>query len=323
MKNFESKIHIKNHTKQSDKVIAQDLEKKLDARIKQAQEKSMSAEEALGEGAVERLERIKDIIKKKFKERGIDEVEFLPIFFLKEKVSDSSNFFGVAGPDYIEMLDTDIEDPLLKQLSSLQVVSHELYHAMGRHSFKATSTENGDLQFNTEGNGASFVGETKHLHLFEEGSAVQFEHDICEEIKNLFPKETVEKYNNNIEQASLNRNTQNLRKRVGIFADVITPKISNTDDSLILAHQKGEIWRFKEVPMYNRAKLVVEYMASKIPNFYTMLEKARVKGQIIDIAKAIENTFGEGWYRRIATASTSEASSILEELKQAAGDNNS
>lgn len=69
---------------------------------------------------------------------------------------------------------------------------------------------------------------------------------------------------------------------------------------------------------YQWSRNLVEYIASKVPNFYFLIENMRINGCTIALAREIEKIFGKGSFREIFTTQANEqdAKNMLEKLKQ-------
>lgn len=61
---------------------------------------------------------------------------------------------------------------------------------------------------------------------------------------------------------------------------------------------------------------LVKFLEAEIANFDTLVERARIHHETLGLARAIEAKFGTGSYKKIVTASLSEAKELLEELRE-------
>ncbi len=308
MEKFGGNFNIRLKTESGDSELQkQSLQKSLDERFKEESKNSISIEEALGQGAQEKINQLNALVKNKLKSRGIGEVNLLPLIFKKKvadkKAEDSGETVAYANPRYIVIPNMEFADPSLKQLCTLKMITHEQYHGIGQKTIIGKKEEIGQST-KQAAVGASYIkeedritGVNEHSYLFEEGSAVDFENEIFEDLKKTFPKETVEKYDLIMEKIKENV-PESQQEQIWLY------KYDNAD---------AAIHRNKD---YFEASEMVSYLRSKIPNFNLILENARIHGKILDLAKAIDGKFGEGMYRKIATAHVEEGSQILKELKE-------
>src|SRR3989344_4158939 len=65
---------------------------------------------------------------------------------------------------------------------------------------------------------------------------------------------------------------------------------------------------------YRDAHQLFLFIASKIPDFYRKLEKARIERKPLELARDIEEQFGLGMYRKITTAQVADARKLLFKL---------
>jgi hypothetical protein len=300
MDTFDRKIHLRNKTSHDNEIIKNTLRQEFGEKLIEGNKNSIPIESILGPGSPEKYTQVTKLVIEKFRERGISDALLSPVFFKKEKVFDMQSR-GQSSPFMVEIFDTDIENLQLKQLVTFKTLVHELYHSAGRYSFVFSEDQGAVLMYN-EASGASFMKKdaaTEHLMLFEEGAATQFEDEVFGDIKELFPHETIQLY----------------EKTIGEIRAIHHEKgLSDHGINIVKLTDSGE-WRYADSPQYSDAVEIHRCLAEKIPNFINLLEQARVYGKIFPLARAVEATFGPGWYRKLATANVEDAKALLVEME--------
>src|SRR3989338_979312 len=345
IENFDEKIHIRNRTSVKDFVVKNILKEHLEEIADAHRDTSVSINEILGSECSENFRQLFHIIREKLKNRDIDKPSFSKLFFQKINADDVGKL-GFSAPLYVNIYDRNIKDFSLKQLSMFRTIIHESYHSIARYKFVLSENKDIDghitgLDIRSESSGASFTPEgsilNEHGNLLEEGSAVQFENEIFEEAKKLFPKEKIQLYENFINESKKQLELQKKKFQINVFKEMrkLLPdtaknaldkaeeeiKLTDNEKERLFAtldiesyNDSGEV-TFSSNEAYEFSMQVSNYLKQIIPDYLILLEKARVQGKILPLARAIDGTLGVGWYRRISTAKTDEASNILTELK--------
>lgn len=308
MENFDKNIHIKNNSNYNNDKLKESVQTHKDRGLEIERNSSVPIEEILGPGSYEKSLLVIDLVKKKFEERHIDIPEILPIFYKKESQSEKK-IMGSSNGFYINIFNIEIEDMLLKQMIIFRILAHEMYHSFSRISFDVRDDENSNaiekIRVDLKAVGASFVPKntinvTEHLKLFEEGAAVHFEIDVFKDIQKMFPEETIKEYENVIEKTKI----------------VIKNSGGNYGYLTIIRSHEGEDYIVHSNQEYFNSMQIVANLEKIIPDFLTLLEQARVYGKVIPLARAIDGKLGEGWYKKIATATTAQAETILAYLEK-------
>ena len=60
---------------------------------------------------------------------------------------------------------------------------------------------------------------------------------------------------------------------------------------------------------------LVQFIASRIPDFYALVEQSRVERRPLKLARAIEDEFGEGSFSTLTTAFMQDSEKLLEQLR--------
>lgn len=293
--NFEKKIHIRSldaNQKIKDRVIHHIKNSHSEGYL-ESQKNSITPEEAMGSDSLEKINTLYGIVNKKFSDRGITEANLGEVLFSKILAEDIGTMARYGS--YVELFDLDISVPELKQLVYLKNLGHELYHSAAKLSFNLTIT-NEKISYNMENSGAGYG--TEETNALEEGSAIIFEKEVFNEVKKLFSDKIIDLYNQIKEHCK----------------KLPTDDIDDLE-ILVFNEETRENAVSDNIP-YKNSKLLVEYIASRIPNFFNILEKARIERKTLDLARAIEKEFGEGSYRKITTASIDEAKELLKELQE-------
>jgi len=303
MKNEFEKFKIKNpdtSLQEETERALMDLHDRHTQSEEQTREESMSIEEALDKGAAEKLKQVFELIKVNLKKRGVKNPNITPVVFMKYAVVDKPGR-GFSGLKYIEIYDSLITDKSLKQLVTFKAIAHEAYHSVGKLSvaIKTDKKNPEKVKLNVEASGAGYR-EARGKSALEEGAAMFFESETFDDIKNLFPKKTVEQYNRLIKTGIDSFREKN--KNVDIGQDSVT-LLSNRNQELFLTRT------------YHHPIELVKYLKTKVEGFDEKLEKLRVDRRSLDMVRALEQKFGEGMFRKIVTCEVGKAEELLEELK--------
>lgn len=268
---------------------------------------SLVLEKELGPDIFEKMNNLYSFIISYFQSKGFDEIEKLPKVYLMPQKEDSK--FGIRTNAGIVIYNRNkIEIPQFKQINFLSILSHELYHATGKISIdRVFNKEKSNSRFNLGNYGASYyISDIEHGMALEEGLAYNFQDQVYEYIKTLFPQNIVKAYDSvikiGIEKHCEDRNYSFLRAQL---------------DYIEYQDKNGNTISGTSVTEYgDNSSILVNYLREKIPNIDNQIEKARVRRQTLDLSRAIEEKFGEGAYRLIATAQAKDAQNVLQILQQ-------
>ncbi len=258
--------------------------------------------EALGEGAADRIGMSYQYIFEMLAGKGISLSQLDPVLLHAEETPGSS---GHSSLSHIEIADVHIHDTNLRQLATLKLLAHELYHSIGNYAFAINTDKNESGQISTitaelYASGASY-GEAMGKSALEEGAAVIFENEAFEKIKTLFPSEAVNEYDSLIEQAKKKQQER-------------TPDIYDGTVMIRKLNESKEVYE-TVTNDYTPSYRLVMYLRSQIPDFDRILEKLRVQRYPLDLAREMEKKFGKGMFNRLVTCKTNEAQALLEELQ--------
>lgn len=259
---------------------------------------ALGLEAELGEDSIEKIEFVFAELIKYFDSLGIHNIKCNEMFLVPRGESDG--FAGMASATGgVLVVNPALEDRNLNQLVFLKVLAHELYHSTATVSFTITEKTSGFTIHRSisSGGGISYNTENDPL-LFEEGMASLFEEFITPKIKELFLEETRTEYDDLVQIA---------------LDDVEEPELSDQYDIHLSQTDQGMRYTTSE---YSGPREVVKYLISEIDNFLFLVEDARINRHTLALARAIEDKYGRGSYRRISTALTTETREVLEELKQ-------
>lgn len=287
-----------------DKHVA-DLKAKNIAEIKK---NSISLTKEFGKDIPLKINHLYSWIIEDFQQYGFDDIKIPPLFLTP--YDPSSDKIATAGSNsHIEIRNySKIENKELKQLYFLKLLAHETYHAVSPVSLdlsfkKIPETEKYSISYKPGATGMVY-NETspEDIGAFEEGLAVRFEEKIFEKIKTLFSEETVQIYESDKESVKKEFQKNNTHD----------PEASPHFILRERAKTKGDLYK---VSGYEGCVKLVNYVQSQIPDFEILIEKARLQRKTLDLARAIENQFGEGSYRLIMTATVHKASDVLETIQ--------
>ena len=65
---------------------------------------------------------------------------------------------------------------------------------------------------------------------------------------------------------------------------------------------------------YVNGYLLTEKMLKEIPDFFKLVEHARINGETLALARAVEKRFGRGSYKKIFSTGEEDALKVLQEL---------
>jgi hypothetical protein len=190
-------------------------------------------------------------------------------------------------------------------------ISHELYHDAAPTSIRVltrTDEETGEKSIEFDGNpyerrGVHYIRQTGPMSdaeqdapALEEGLAMTAQKDSEQLAASMFPEgarlyETLKDY--------------------AIFKDTrLNPEVR---DYMSIRNFDGRAVKYGPM-QYANGYIMTNYLAQEIPDFYKLVEGARINGETVSLARAIEKRFGSGSYRAIVTAKNSNALDVLEEL---------
>jgi hypothetical protein len=296
MKNFEQQIHIRSDISLNKKgQVVEHIKNSVQKDLIKANKNSFTPEQVLGMDARKKIERVYSIVKTKYKERGVENINLTEeIVFSKQNAIEAGTMAHHRG--FVELFDLDIGDRNIKELVILKSLGHELYHSAAKASFDLKIKDN-NITYQHKNTGAGYSeGEARAI---EEGAAVIFEMEVFKEIEKTYPNETRYLYNKII--APLSKNLD--RGEIG-HLNIVKYDTETSDASIS-----------ENIP-YKNSKILTQYLKDKIPNFNTLLEKARIHRHTLDLTRAVEKEFGSGMYRKIMTCAPDDAESLLNELRE-------
>lgn len=268
--------------------IKENFRQYVTANYDQQRLSSLGLEKELGEEINEKIEFVFLELIKYFESLGVGPVSCNEIFLTARDLNKS-----IAGENSrdsgVSVTNPALENPKLRQLVFLKALAHELYHSTAMASFTIRETI-------TIGGGVSYDAKDDPL-LFEEGMASLFEESMTPKIKKLFSEEISNEYDDIVQEA---------------LDNIEEPELSDEYD--IHLFQAEDIMTFSSSE-YSGSRRVVKYLITEIENFLVLVENARIKRHTLPLARAIEDRFGKGSYRRLTTAPTSDADQVLSELK--------
>lgn len=254
--------------------------------------------------------KVNDINKKVFdimKDRGIVGLENVPIFINKSvnEIGGDSDTIGYyrQGVDNIVMnLDKllQLEDPEIREIEALTTLAHEMYHSTMKVSYDIK-----DGSLNPASTGAGYAKKDEYYgDALEEGLALDMQMIIKREILNEMTDPDVQERYQEIVNNNNSEDAQRMQKE-GIPLDMLHILTIDIDGNSEVAFNKDYLYSYK----------LIKYLRENIVSFDVIIEKSRCERKPLDFARAVESTFGEGSYREITTASTQDAESMIEKLK--------
>ncbi|MDD5341972.1 MAG: hypothetical protein PHI73_01400 [Patescibacteria group bacterium] len=94
------------------------------------------------------------------------------------------------------------------------------------------------------------------------------------------------------------------------------PRLKDYDRSLLsIRNFDGHNVRYGPM-QYLDGYILTTFLSRQIPKFFEIIEQARINGKVLPLARAVENKFGRGSYKRIFTAGEDEALNVLEEIRE-------
>jgi hypothetical protein len=263
--------------------------------------KSLNLNAEFGEEINPKIEFVLKELINYFESLGVGPVSFNEFFVTNDGFDEAAGQAHVAGG--ITVSNPGLESIELKRIVFLKTLAHELYHSTAIASLTIKEVFSEDTVFRDVyiSGGASYDTKDEPL-LLEEGLAARFEELITPKIKQLFSEEVVSEYNEIVENA------------LGILNE---PELTDEYDIHIhqMKHGDEEGMGFT-TSRYSGSKKVIKYLESEIKDFSILVENARLKRHTLPLARAIEERFGKGSYRRLTTALAAEADQVLSELTQ-------
>jgi len=293
-----------------------------------AKQNSLPLNEHLGEDILEKLTQVKLWVEEELMSRGTGEMVNAPMFLMdhsKKDKTDNQAYSSAAKSCYMVTgigLYENIRDVNIRQLQFLKTLAHEFYH-MGR--LFTWYYANGDCHLERIGIGQRKNQPTargkRYPTAIEEGLAVEMELRIFEKIKTLFPEEVVKKYYK-IRKKAAHSESQNsipeaLRERIEAYEREDNSGIEQpvSMDLYIVLSDGDNPTSGQKIRGYQESYDLVRFLADNIPNFYTLIEPARIDGQILPLKEAVESVFGGGSYEMISSAFIGDSVHVLEKLR--------
>lgn len=272
----------------------------------------LNFQEHYGEDILQKIETVQTWVAEELAARGVENPNISSPVFLVENDNGESLTEGSLGEGghyslhgYITVdlnKSKRIEYPQIKQLEMLALLAHETYHSVAQISMRYDEDNN---IAEVENIGAGYMTDVHNQqpNALEEGLATSIEFQIKKKIlDNLVDKEESDLYKYAIEQIRKHNEMDDS------FPDEAIRLSKLTNEGNLSFGQPS----FDYMDSYK----LVNFLKESIPNFDTLIEKTRCERRSLDLARAIEETFGEGYYRKVTTALASEAKELLEELQQ-------
>lgn len=188
----------------------------------------------------------------------------------------------------ITILEANIEDPDIRDYMAGRVILEEIYHHTGMRHLNAVveTADNGDATVNAtyESGGFSFFRKNGDFNLMEEGMAQLLVESAKSLLKEQFPRgyEKIEK---------------NRREEV---KDYEVFMVKDREISFAPAHQQ--------------AKALAKQVLSDLGDNRGLLERSRIKGEHLPLARKLKEVYGESLYRRIMTTGKGEVKDLTKML---------
>jgi hypothetical protein len=281
------------------KEIKDDFTEYLTKSYSELQLRSLNLNAEFGEDINPKIEFVLNELISYFESLGVGPVSFNEFFVTND------GFNGAAGQAHvtsgITVSNPGLESIELKQIVFLKTLAHELYHstAIASLTIKETFSENTFFRDVYIGGGASYDTKEEPL-LLEEGLAARFEEQITPKIIELFSEDVASEYDEIVESALEILNEPELTDKF----DVHIHQIKQGDEEGIGF----------TTSRYSGSKRVVKYLESEIKDFSILVENARLKRHTLPLARAIEERFGNGSYRRLTTTPATGADQVLSDL---------
>jgi hypothetical protein len=106
-----------------------------------------------------------------------------------------------------------------------------------------------------------------------------------------------------------------LYNRLLDFVVTKDPRLQDVPRSFLsIKNFDGEVVRYGPIQYMNGYALTA-YLVRKIPNFFGLVEDARINGRTLPLVRVVEKKFGRGSYKRIVTCPEGKAVDLLRELR--------
>lgn len=299
-RNPEDDIKVRNQGSFDEEELAEirrDLAADIMHRYSEQESKALPLEE-LGEDIHIKIEFLLEAATDYFKSLGFSDVKFNPFYLFSGDLDEESGISSRS--EGVLVHNTKIDDVGVRQLQFLKTLAHELYHSTAavsltvKDSFPTPNHHIRDIYFE-EGAGynTDYKNEPRAL---EEGLATRFEALMFAKIREWYPSESVE-YFDDITAA--------------IYEHVDMEKNDLFD---ITIHRLADGSLDCAASQYRDSRELVHFLAERVPNFDQLVEAGRLERHTLPLARAIEAEFGEGSYRKITTTKDIDARKLIDEL---------
>lgn len=307
MENF-GNILIRNQvTEQQKNEIASEIEqqKKEDIDFLSSKEKELNIHEYFSANFERKLEITRNILMSIMEARGIKDSHLSQIIFANSSTFEEMGAEGLSGGvntigDYIIINIDDvknIENVHIREMEILAIIAHELYHS----TMKVSHLYDGELTQESLGAGYLESGEL-HDNALEEGLATEVQIKVKNRIFKAINQSDRDLYMDTIKKTSVS--FKNEMRNEGLdSAGIFIQELRGKEYSLSTTIENLYSYR------------LIQYLREHIDNFDIVIEKARCERKTLDLARAIESTFGRGSYREITTATSDDAKELFEALK--------
>ena len=94
------------------------------------------------------------------------------------------------------------------------------------------------------------------------------------------------------------------------------PRLQNAPKFILsIRNFDGENVKYGPI-QYMDGYVFTAYLAREIPDFFQLVEKARIEGETVSLARVIEKRFGTGSYRKIVTCTEEKALDLMHEFQE-------
>jgi hypothetical protein len=243
----------------------------------------------------------------RYKNLGIEPV-ILPkhIFFRPPSINELNKTYGggviavtMTDPQALQDSAPYIDDnaqPLAEVLTALKL-AHEIYHGASKVSRYTTQSLNKQTLTGSQRLGLTYMNKYGiEGGAIEEGLATDFEKGVLHDVLS----------KNYPAQVEFLLNVQKLFDEVLKTTGVDIPvEAINIEQSLI---------RRRGVVNYPNSYNLTQRLTREVPNFTALAEGVRIEGKTLLLARAVDDVYGKGTYRKVALASENTAAMVSQTL---------
>lgn len=193
----------------------------------------------------------------------------------------------------LKQIRTDIDDPDIQDLMAGRVILEEIYHYTGLRSFRVNITKYEDDQLEAnikdQNGGFAFIRNGEVLNVIEEGMAQLFAQSAQKFLQEKFPVAS---------------------KKIGELK--VSTNSTDENEEIAFLENGKPTW----IHIHAKAAKLVKQIAEDLGPDKVLLERARITGRYLELARKLKEIYGESIFRKMILIATSEAENLTDTLQQ-------